>query len=155
MVCPSVLQMNVEGGRQAGSEAAGRTARRGFDSLFRPPRHHSPPALCDGQRGREPRLFSLLLLLKLILRPFRPDFVLGFIFSKVGEFLLSACCTKDTFFRVGNYLFYALYKGQRKPFLELRDRGDAARALCSFFSWQTLYIISDNGQNTQWTLLRD
>lgn len=64
---------------------------------------------------------------------------MGFIFSKLGEFLLSARCTKETFFRVGNYLFYALYKGQRKHFLELRDT--AARALGSFFSVQPLYII--------------
>lgn len=46
-------------GREADSQAAGRIARRGLDSRIQPPRHHSPPALCDGQRAR---LLSLLVI---------------------------------------------------------------------------------------------
>lgn len=125
---------------EAGSQAAGRIVRRGLDSHIQPPdiTHLQPCAM-----ARVARLLSLRVITAIkavILLPFRPAFVLGFIFSMLGEFLLSARPTIETFFRVGNYLFYVLYKGHRKAFHERRDIGPM-QPLCSFFSRQTIYII--------------
>lgn len=58
---PSVLQMNVKAGRQAVRQLVGQPGEA-LIHAFRPSRHHSPLALCDGQRGRDPRLLSLLVI---------------------------------------------------------------------------------------------
>lgn len=112
--------------REAVRQAAGRIARRGLDSHIQPPdiTHLQPCAMAREAECPDCFPFWVITAIKaVILLPFRPAFVLGFIFSMLGEFLLSARCTKETFFRVGNYLFYVLYKGQRKAFLERRDIG--------------------------------